>query len=64
MDTQIIGEGIRDDEWAVDRIKSHAGDKGNVVFEVLWKSGDNMASILPNHALAGTNRLHGLIQSI
>ena len=40
MDTQIIGEGVRDDEWAVDCIKSHAGTKASAVFEVLWKSGD------------------------
>lgn len=40
MDTQIIGEGIRDDEWAVDGIKSHAGAKANALFEVQWKSGD------------------------
>ena len=40
MDTQIVGEDIRDDEWAVDRIKSHAGAKGDAMFEVLWKSGD------------------------
>ena len=40
MDTQIVGEGAGDDEWAVDCIKSHAGTKANAVFEVQWKSGD------------------------
>ena len=39
MDTQVVGEEL-DDEWAVDRIKSHAGSKSDTLFEVLWKSGD------------------------
>lgn len=38
MDTQIIGEGVMDDEWAVNCIKSHAGTKANTIFEVQWKS--------------------------
>ena len=40
MDTQIAGEGVSDNEWAVDRIKSHSGTRASAVFEVLWKSGD------------------------
>ena len=40
MDTQIAGEDDSDNEWAVDRIKSHSGTKSNAIFEVLWKSGD------------------------
>ena len=40
LDTQISGGDVTDDEWAVDRIKSHSGSKSDAVFEVLWKSGD------------------------
>lgn len=40
MDTQIAGEDTLDDEWAVDRIKSHSGSKSEALFEILWKSGD------------------------
>ena len=40
MDTQITGEDNSDNEWVVDRIKSHSGTKSNAIFEVLWKSGD------------------------
>ena len=40
MDTQIAGEGNSDNEWAVDRIRSHSGTRANAVFEILWKSGD------------------------
>ena len=40
MDTQIVGEDAKDNEWAVDRIKSHSGTKTDAVFEIQWKSGD------------------------
>jgi transposase InsO family protein len=40
MDTQIGSGPDSDDEWAVDKIKSHAGSGEDSVFEILWKSGD------------------------
>ena len=40
MDTQIGGGPTSDDEWAVDKIKSHAGSGEESIFEILWKSGD------------------------
>jgi hypothetical protein len=40
MDTQVLSDEPVDDEWAVDHIRSHAGDKSSAVFEILWKSGD------------------------
>ena len=40
MDTQVVGEDALDDEWAVDRIRSHSGAKSDALFEILWKSGD------------------------
>ena len=40
MDTQL-GVGTQaDNEWAVDRIISHAGSGQEAVFEILWKAGD------------------------
>ena len=40
MVTQIVGEDAKDNEWAVDHIKSHSGTKTDTVFEIQWKSGD------------------------
>ena len=40
MDTQISEGPDNDDEWAVDKVLSHAGSADNAVFEILWKSGD------------------------
>jgi len=40
MDTQI-GEGPdSEDEWAVEKIQSHAGSGEDSIFEILWKTGD------------------------
>ena len=40
MDTQI-GEGPdSEDEWAIDVIRSHAGSGEDLMFEILWKTGD------------------------
>ncbi|KAF8814453.1 hypothetical protein BYT27DRAFT_7022568, partial [Phlegmacium glaucopus] len=40
MDTQISNSPKTEEEWAVERILSHAGSKTNSVFEIKWKSGD------------------------
>ena len=40
MDTQLGDGPNTEDEWAVDRIRSHAGIGEGSVFEILWKSGD------------------------
>ena len=40
MDTQLGDGPDSNDEWAVDRIQSHAESGENAVFEILWKSGD------------------------
>ena len=40
MDTQLKDSPDSEDEWAVDRIQSHAESGENAVFEILWKSGD------------------------
>jgi hypothetical protein len=40
MDTQIGGDPDSGDEWAVNKIKSHAGSGEESTFEILWKSGD------------------------
>ncbi|KAF8800026.1 hypothetical protein BYT27DRAFT_6847908 [Phlegmacium glaucopus] len=40
MDTQISNSPETEEEWAVERILSHAGSKTNSVFEIKWKSGD------------------------
>jgi RNase H-like domain found in reverse transcriptase/Integrase zinc binding domain len=40
MDTQIGGGTDAEDEWAVDKILSHAGSGDDSIFEILWKSGD------------------------
>jgi hypothetical protein len=40
MDNQIPGERDDDNEWAVDRIRSHSGTGTDAVFEISWKSGD------------------------
>lgn len=42
MDSQIVssGPGNPDNEWAIDKILSHAGSRRDSIFEVQWKSGD------------------------
>ena len=40
MDTQLGDGPNTKDEWAVDRIRSHAGIGEGSVFKILWKSGD------------------------
>ncbi|KAJ3558320.1 hypothetical protein NP233_g11530 [Leucocoprinus birnbaumii] len=40
LDTQVWDFGDSDQEWAVDRIRSHSGMKRSALFEILWKSGD------------------------
>ena len=40
MDTQIGNGPGTNDEWAVQRIRSHAGSGEDAIFEILWKSGD------------------------
>jgi hypothetical protein len=39
-DTQIGNGPGTEDEWAVQRIRSHAGSGEDAIFEILWKSGD------------------------
>lgn len=40
MDTQLSGTPDLDNEWAVERILSHAGLGSDAVFEIKWKAGD------------------------
>jgi hypothetical protein len=40
MDTQLRDNPDSEDEWAVERIQSHAESGENSIFEMLWKSGD------------------------
>jgi hypothetical protein len=42
MDTQIGGDSDpdTDDEWAVDKIRTHAGSREISIFKIVWKSGD------------------------
>ncbi|KAJ3556748.1 hypothetical protein NP233_g11909 [Leucocoprinus birnbaumii] len=40
LDTQVWDFGEFEQEWAVERIRSHSGSKRQALFEVEWKSGD------------------------
>ncbi|KAG2052164.1 hypothetical protein BDR06DRAFT_834667, partial [Suillus hirtellus] len=40
LETQIGDFGEVDPEWAVDRILSHKGTRGDSMFEVKWRAGD------------------------
>ena len=60
LDTQISGEDVTDDKWAVDHIKSHLGSKSDAVFKVPWKFGDTtwMPYYQTTHLQALTDYLH------
>ena len=62
MDTQVVGEDTLDNEWAVDRIKSHSGAKTDAVFEILWKSGD--ATWLPYYQITHLQALTDYLELI
>lgn len=40
LDSQVMELEIQDNEWAIDRIRSHAGKGSDAIFETIWKSGD------------------------
>ena len=40
LDSQIAELEDRDNEWAIDRIVSHTGERDRALFEAEWKSGD------------------------
>jgi hypothetical protein len=40
MDTQIGDGPGTEDEWAVDKVRTHAGSGKDSIFEIIWKSGD------------------------
>ncbi|KZT71102.1 hypothetical protein DAEQUDRAFT_649193, partial [Daedalea quercina L-15889] len=41
LDSQVADLEDQDDEWAIDRIKSHRGSGADAIFEAIWKSGDH-----------------------
>jgi hypothetical protein len=57
LDNQIWEFEDAEHEWAVERIKSHSGAKTDVLFEIVWKSGD--ITWLPYHKI---NHLDALQQ--
>ncbi|KAG5735078.1 hypothetical protein E4T56_gene20504 [Termitomyces sp. T112] len=47
LDEQVVEPEQHPHEWTADKILKHAGTKSNLLFEVLWKSGDKTWLLQP-----------------
>ncbi|EMD34535.1 hypothetical protein CERSUDRAFT_27325, partial [Gelatoporia subvermispora B] len=41
METQVFDLEDKDNEWAIDKLVSHKGEREGAIFEAIWKLGDH-----------------------